>query len=92
MSRLPLVAAVVCLLSPLTAVAQTARKPCEELRSEIEAKIKANGVQSFELLIVTAAEAEERQTKQMPGKVVGSCDGGTKRIVYVRDAAPAAKP
>ena len=50
------------------------RKPCEELKAEIEAKLKANGVEKYTLDIVVAEE----------GKVVGSCDGGTKRIVYKR--------
>lgn len=53
------------------------RKPCEELKAEIEAKIKANGVEKYTLDIVAAEEVKD-------GKVVGSCDGGTKRIVYKR--------
>ena len=54
------------------------RKPCEELKGEIEAKIKKNGVDKFSLDIVDAT-AEEKD-----GKVVGTCDGGTKKIVYKR--------
>jgi hypothetical protein len=53
-----------------------AGKDCNELKSEIEAKIKAKGVTSFTLEVV-AGEAKD-------GKVVGSCDGGTKKIVYKR--------
>jgi hypothetical protein len=52
-------------------------KPCEELKSEIEAKIKNNGVKDFTLTIVDKDQAED-------GKVVGTCDGGTKKIVYKR--------
>jgi hypothetical protein len=52
-------------------------KPCEELKGEIEAKIKKNGVDKFTLDIVEA-------DKQAEGKVVGTCDGGTKKIVYKR--------
>jgi len=52
-------------------------KPCEELKGEIEAKIKANGVTDFTLTIVDKDAAED-------GKVVGTCDGGTKKIVYKR--------
>jgi hypothetical protein len=60
------------------ASAQGMRKPCDELKGEIEAKIKKNGVDKFSLDIVdSAAEAKE-------GKVVGTCDGGTKKIVYKR--------
>ena len=54
------------------------RKDCGELRGEIEAKIKKNGVEKFSLEIVDA-------DKQADGKVVGTCDGGTKKIVYKRD-------
>jgi hypothetical protein len=50
-------------------------KPCEELKGEIDAKIKKNGVAKFTLDIVDA-------NAQSDGKVVGTCDGGAKKIVY----------
>ena len=52
-------------------------KPCEELKSEIDAKIKANGVKTYTLEIVPNDQVKEQ-------KVVGSCDGGTKKIIYKR--------
>jgi hypothetical protein len=53
------------------------RKPCEELRAEIDAKIKKNGVPMYTLDVLDMdAQAE--------GKVVGTCDGQTKKIVYKR--------
>jgi hypothetical protein len=52
-------------------------KPCEELKSEIAAKIEANGVKNYTLEIV-------ENDKVGDGKVVGSCEGGTKKIVYTR--------
>lgn len=52
-------------------------KPCEELKAEIAAKIDANGVKNYTLEIVANDQVGER-------KVVGSCEGGTKKIVYVR--------
>jgi len=52
-------------------------KPCEELRREIDAKIKAKGATGYTLTIVTPSETKG-------GKVVGSCDGGAKRILYVK--------
>ncbi|MCC6560002.1 MAG: DUF1161 domain-containing protein [Xanthomonadales bacterium] len=61
------------------ALPAAARKPCEELQAEIDAKIKANGVVAFTLTVIDAAA--ETGTE---GKVVGSCDGGPKRIVYRR--------
>ena len=53
------------------------RKPCEEIKAEIDAKIKKNGVPMFTLDVMDMdAQAE--------GKVVGTCDGQTKKIVYKR--------
>ena len=70
-----LIAVVVLLLVAAPAMAQ--RKDCEELKTEIEAKIKANGVKAFTLEIVAAEDKKE-------GNVVGTCDGGTKKILYTR--------
>jgi hypothetical protein len=53
------------------------RKVCEDLKSEIGKKLEAKGVKKFSLDIV---DNEDVGT----GKVVGSCDGGTKKIVYTR--------
>jgi hypothetical protein len=68
------VAAVVAAF-PLSGAAQ--RKDCHELKGEIEAKIKQNGIDTFTLDIVDA-------TVQPDGKVVGICDGGRKQIIYKR--------
>jgi hypothetical protein len=70
-----LIAMVSLVLIASPAVAQV--KPCEELKAEIEAKIKNNGVKEFTLTIVDKDAAED-------GKVVGTCDGGSKKIVYKR--------
>lgn len=72
-----LVAVVALMLIAFPAVAQ--RKACEELKAEIEAKIKGNGVSAFTLDIVASDEVKEGN-----GQVVGSCEGGTKKIVYKR--------
>jgi hypothetical protein len=71
------------LFVPVCAHAQTA-KSCEELKSEIAKKIEANGVKSYTLEIVAKDKDEE-------GKVVGTCDGGTKKLVY-RRGAPTSQP
>lgn len=71
-----IVAAVVVGLG-LASPAWAQRKDCNELKGEIEAKIKKNGVEKFSLDVVEA-------DKQAEGKVVGTCDGGTKKIVYKR--------
>jgi len=52
-------------------------KPCEELKAEIAAKIEANGVKNYSLEIVSNEKVGDQ-------KVVGSCDGGTKKIVYAK--------
>ena len=54
-----------------------ARKPCEELKSEIDAKLQAKGVETYTLGIVSNEDVKDE-------KVVGSCDGGTKKITYQR--------
>ncbi|MGH8539726.1 MAG: DUF1161 domain-containing protein [Stenotrophobium sp.] len=54
-----------------------AKKPCEELKSEIAAKIQAKGVKNYALEIVPVADVTDQ-------KVVGGCDGGTKKIIYKR--------
>ena len=72
-----LIAIVVSLLIAAPALAQ--RKDCEELKAEIDAKIKKNGVKEFSLEVVP-----NEQVKDGAGNVVGSCDGGTKKIVYKR--------
>ena len=59
----------------LIAAPALARKSCDELKAEIEAKIKANGMKTFTLKIVP--------NDQVKGEnVVGSCDGGTKKITF----------
>ena len=57
-------------------------KPCEELKSEIAAKIDAKGVKDYQLDIVAAGDVKDQT-------VVGSCEGGTKKITYSKGAAPA---
>lgn len=71
------------LLAAAHAAAQTS--PCETLRSEIEAKIRASGVAEFTLSVVDAASAA-------PGKVVGTCERGAKKLVYVQRAAGGGEP
>jgi hypothetical protein len=69
------VALTVLLLSVSTA--SFAFKPCDELKSEIQTKLDAKGVVNYALEVVAAADVGEQ-------KVVGSCEGGSKKIVYSR--------
>ena len=67
------------LVVPACSHAQAA-KPCEELKTEIAAKLDAKGVKAYTLEIVAKEQDAE-------GKAVGSCEGGTKKIMYRRGAA-----
>lgn len=66
------------LVLALAAAPALARKPCEELKAEIAAKIERNGVKAYTLEIVPI------DAKVEDGKVVGTCDGHTKKIIYRR--------
>ena len=66
---------LVSLLFCLPAMAQI--KPCEELKSEIDAKLREKGVEKYTLEIVDADKAEGKT-------VVGSCNSGKSKIVYTR--------
>ena len=67
----------------ILSTAAFAGKSCDDVKTEIAAKIDANHVASYTLDIVAADQVAER-------KVVGSCEGGSKKIVYTRNvAAPA---
>jgi hypothetical protein len=57
-------------------------KPCEELKSEIEAKLEKQGVKNYTLEIVPTAKMDEYKDK----KLVGSCNGGGNKIYYSRGA------
>src|SRR5229473_641566 len=85
-----LAATGVLLFASASAHAQTpaptqAAKPCEELKDEITKKLDAKGVKGYTLEIVA-------KDKDAAGKIVGTCDGDTKKIIYTRASAPAATP
>jgi hypothetical protein len=61
------------------------RKPCEDLKTEIAKKLDARNVVNYTLDVVDKG-------KEGDYKVVGSCDGGTKNIIYYRGAAPTPAP
>jgi hypothetical protein len=72
MKRLIVVVSLMLAVSPAMA-----GKSCDELKSEIEAKLTAKGVNNFTLTIVPNESVKDE-------KVVGSCEGGTKKIIYKR--------
>jgi Protein of unknown function (DUF1161) len=61
----------------LASGAFAAVKPCDELKTEIESKLKEKGVQGYTLEIIPANQVKDE-------KVVGSCEGGSKKITYSR--------
>ena len=71
------IAAVLLLALPMMAHAS-----CDDVKSGIDAKIKANGVSGYTLDVVPADQADAG------GKVVGQCAGNMK-IVYTPSGAAA---
>ncbi len=66
---------VIALALSIVTLPAFAQKSCDELKSEISAKLEAKGVQKFQLDVVAAEEVKDQ-------KVVGSCEGGKKKITY----------
>jgi hypothetical protein len=69
------------------------RLSCDALRDRLDAKLQAKGVPVYTLEVVPAddslsspkaASGVTAAKKTIKGKAVGSCDGGTKRLIYTR--------
>ena len=60
------------------AVDASAKVSCDEVRASIETKLTANGVKKYTLEVVPKDQATDL-------RIVGTCDGGTKKITYKRD-------
>ena len=54
-----------------------ARTSCDDVKAQIETKIQAKGVKEYTL---TAVPKDEKTDL----RVVGTCDGGTRKITYKR--------
>lgn len=50
---------------------------CDELRADVETRIRAAGVSAFTVSIVDA-------TATSAGRVVGTCDRGAKKLLYTQ--------
>jgi len=55
----------------------TARKSCDELKAEIQAKLEAKSLTGYALTIVASEDVQGHQ-------IVGSCEGSTKKIALNR--------
>lgn len=58
---------------------------CDELRTEVEAKIRSSGVTNFSVTVMDTATPAT-------GRVVGSCDRGNKKLIYRQTEASPASP
>jgi len=77
MKRMLILVALALSIFSIPAFAQ--KKACEELKTEIAAKLDEKGVKNYTLNIVDVKDVKDTDN------VVGSCDGGTKRITYTRE-------
>ncbi|MGZ7458174.1 DUF1161 domain-containing protein [Pseudomonas sp. Ma2-10] len=64
-------------LLSLAGTALAEGKSCEELKAEITAKLDAKGISNYSLEIVDKGAAAD-------GKIVGTCEKGSKQILYKR--------
>lgn len=69
--------AVSLTLLSVPVVTQAGGKSCEELKSEIAAKLDAKGVKAYSLEVLPTDAASDKRE-------VGRCEGGTKKIIYSR--------
>jgi hypothetical protein len=72
---------LIAALTLATAAAHAAAKPCDELKAEIAAKLDEKGVKHYE---IAAVENDKVAEKGEGAKVIGSCDGGARKLTYVR--------
>ncbi|WP_397450741.1 DUF1161 domain-containing protein [Pseudomonas sp. NA-150] len=72
-----IVLALMCATASINAFAKPLS--CEALKQRIEAKIQARNVTSYTLEIVSNADVHDQNM------VVGSCDGGTRKIIYQKN-------
>lgn len=86
MNRNTLVTLLLPVLGALCAAphAQAQMKSCEQLRDEIASRIRLPA-DSFRLEIVAKDEAG-------PGRMMGSCEGGTRKVVFITGEAVATAP
>jgi hypothetical protein len=71
--------AIIC--GALATSAMAAPKDCEELRKEIEVGLQAKAIPSYTLEIVSKEEADKHDVAM----VVGTCENGTKAIIYQKN-------
>jgi hypothetical protein len=77
---LPTIALVAALMATLTATPRPAAAQalgCEPLRAEVEARIRSKVSGPFSVEVADTGA-------KLPGEVVGSCERGSKKLVYLK--------
>jgi hypothetical protein len=69
--------AYVLLLAALPLSTPALATPCDQVKSQIAAKLDAKHVSNYTLDVVPADQNSD-------GKVVGTCEAGAKKIIYTR--------
>ena len=79
----------------LAGLSVSAMASCDDVKSQIDAKLQAKGIKSYTLDIVPVAQAvtapaaasgaAAAPAKAPEGKVVGTCEGDSKQIIYKRN-------
>ena len=69
----------------ISATSWAAVTSCDEIKSKIEAKLEGKGVKNYTLQVV---EKDVATTN----RVVGTCEGGSKKIIYTRAGKSEKKP
>ena len=88
---------IITMIAALTLASQPAvaeKLTCDALKDRLDAKLQSKGVPVYTLEIVSADEplvppktaSGVTATIKIPtkGKVVGTCEGGKKRLIYTR--------
>jgi hypothetical protein len=82
MKKLILAAGLFATVAALPAFAGTS---CDDVKASIAKKLDGKGVKHYSLDAVAAADVKGQ-------KVIGTCSGGTKKIVYARGMAKVEAP
>ena len=84
-------AALLALMITVSFSAMAETLPCDALKAKVDAKLQAKGVPIYTLEIAPAesnmgieAASGISASKKTRGKEVGTCEGGTKRLMYTR--------
>jgi hypothetical protein len=77
------------LLACLSCFSVPAMASCDDLKAQIDSKLQAKGVKEYTLEVRPIKKEEvkapdKEASKEKDGKVVGTCEGDSKEIIYKR--------